>query len=238
MMLRTRYDVVLLLGAPGAGKGTQARVLATALDVPHVASGDLLREHRSRGTALGQAACAYMDRGDLVPDDLVVGIILDRLRQGDTPRGALLDGFPRTLAQAAVLDERLAEHNGAVRSAVYVEVSLRVLVERLSGRWLCRACHASYHEVFNPSAAGDRCAACGGDLYQRPDDKRDVVENRIDVYLRDTRPVIDHYGVLGALQRVDGDRGIEAVRADILAAAARPPLLYQPTLSTAAVVRG
>lgn len=219
MVLRTSDEVVLLLGAPGAGKGTQARLLAEELAVPHVASGDLLRDHRRRGAALGQRARIYMDRGDLVPDELVVDMIVDRLHEADAAGGALLDGFPRTLPQARSLDARLAERGGAVRSAIYVKVPRPVLVERLAGRWLCRACHASYHQVHNPSTTGDTCDACGGQLYQRLDDTREVVENRVAVYLRDTMPVIEHYDGLGVLHLVDGNRGIEDVRSDVFAAA-------------------
>src|SRR5215472_15416593 len=142
MALQKHDDVVLLLGAPGAGKGTQARYLAQLLDVPHVASGDLLREHRQQGTLLGRLAQAFMDRGDLVPDDLVVSMIIDRLDRGDAVRGALLDGFPRTVAQAKALEARLAERGGSVRVAIYVDVPTAVLVERLAGRWLCRECQA------------------------------------------------------------------------------------------------
>jgi adenylate kinase len=218
MVLRTHDDVVLLLGAPGAGKGTQARLLAAELGVPHVASGDLLREHRRRGTPLGKAVQGYMDRGDLVPDAVVLDMIEERMHEPDVKNGVLLDGFPRTLAQADALDERLARTGGAVRSAVYMEVPAEVLVERLGGRWMCRDCDASYHEVYNPSPAGSRCGVCGGELYQRADDRRDVVANRIAVYLRDTLPVIEHYASLGVLHRVDGKRSIEEVRRDLLAA--------------------
>ena len=213
MALHRHDEVVLLLGAPGAGKGTQARFLSDLLGVPHVASGDLLRDHRQRGTVLGKAAQDYMDRGDLVPDALVVDMIADRLNEPDARRGALLDGFPRTLTQARALEERLTQRGGAVRSAIYVEVPTEVLVERLAGRWLCRTCQASYHEMFNPSSRPGVCDACAGELYQRTDDKREVVANRVAVYLRDTLPVVEHYAQQGILQRVDGNQSIQAVKA-------------------------
>ncbi len=212
MVLHRHDEVVLLLGAPGAGKGTQARFLAELLGVPHVASGDLLREHRQRGSALGRAAQGYMDRGDLVPDGLVVDMIADRLDRTDATEGALLDGFPRTITQAQALEERLTQRGGRVRSAIYVEVPTDVLVERLAGRWLCRECQASYHEVFNRPVRTGVCDTCRGELYQRTDDKREVVANRVAVYLRDTLPVVEHYAQLGILQRVDGNQSIEAVK--------------------------
>ena len=220
MALQRRDEVVLLLGAPGAGKGTQARFLAETLGVPHVASGDLLREHRQRGTELGRAAQGYMDRGDLVPDALVVDMIIDRLNEPDAAAGALLDGFPRTVAQAEALDERLVQRSGCVRAAIYVEVPTEILVERLAGRWLCQKCQASYHEVFNPPAVAGVCDACGGELYQRTDDRREVVANRVAVYLRDTLPVVEHYSAQRVLQRVDGNQSIEAVKAVLFEAVA------------------
>jgi adenylate kinase len=213
MGLHRHDEVVLLLGAPGAGKGTQARFLAEAFGIPHVASGDLLRDHRQRGTALGRAAQVYMDRGDLVPDDLVVDMIVERLDQCDATRGALLDGFPRTLPQARVLEDRLRQRGGNVSRAIYVEVPTEVLVERIVGRWLCRTCQASFHEIFHPPANPGVCDICGGELYQRSDDTREVVANRVTVYLRDTLPVVERYARQGILLRIDGNQPIQAVTA-------------------------
>jgi adenylate kinase len=216
MVLQHHDEVVLILGAPGAGKGTQAYFLAETLGIPHVASGDLLREHRQRGTALGRQAQVYMDRGDLVPDDLVVDMIVDRLDQPDATAGALLDGFPRTLAQAEALEERLRERDGRVLRAIYIDVPTEALVDRLAGRRLCRDCQTSYHEIYSPPARPGVCDHCGGELYQRTDDKREVVGNRVAVYLRDTLPVVQHYDRLGLLQRVDGNQSIESVKAALL----------------------
>jgi adenylate kinase len=212
MGLHRHDEVVLLLGAPGAGKGTQARFLAETLQVPMVASGDLLREHRQRGTELGRAAQEYMDRGDLVPDELVVEMIVHRLDQPDAAAGALLDGFPRNTAQADALEARLGARNGAITVAVYVDVPTDVLVERLAGRWMCRGCQASFHELFNPPTVATECDTCGGGLYQRPDDKRDVVANRVAVYLRDTLPVVERYERRGILRRIDGNQSINVVK--------------------------
>jgi adenylate kinase len=216
MALHRHHDVVLLLGAPGAGKGTQARFVADMLEVPHVASGDLLRDHRKRGTALGRAAQDYMDRGDLVPDGLVVDMIAERLDLPDAVHGALLDGFPRTVSQAQTLERRLAKRGGKVRTAIYVDVPTEVLIERLSGRWLCRDCQSSYHEVFNRPRVDGVCDNCNGELYQRTDDQRDVVANRVNVYLRDTLPVVERYERKRILLRVDGNQPIDAVKAVLL----------------------
>jgi adenylate kinase len=216
--MQGHHHVVLLLGAPGAGKGTQARFLGVTLGTPHVASGDLLRDHRRRGTELGRAAQAYMDRGELVPDQLVIDMVVERLQRSDAVRGALLDGFPRTRAQAEALDRRLQQQGGTVRAAIYLEVPKPTLVERLAGRWVCGACGDSFHERFSPPAVEGVCDACQGELYQRPDDQQEVVEKRVEVYLRETMPVIEHYGTQGLLHRVDGDRSIESVRAGLCAA--------------------
>ena len=218
MGLQRHDEVVLLLGAPGAGKGTQAHFLAKTLGVPHVASGDLLRENRQAGTVLGRAAQTYMDRGDLVPDTLVVDMIIDRLNRPDAAAGALLDGFPRTVPQAEALDRRLRERGGEIRVAVYIEVPTLSLVERLAGRWMCPGCQATYHQLFNPPARARVCDRCKTELYQRPDDKREVVANRVAVYLRDTLPVIEGYEARGVLKRIDGDQSIEAVKHALRAA--------------------
>jgi adenylate kinase len=213
-----RFAVALLFGAPGAGKGTQARFLSRAIGIPHIASGDLLREHRARGTRLGRAAQSFMDRGALVPDELVIEIIMARLDEPDATRGGLLDGFPRTLGQALALDEGLRSQGGDVRVAFYLDVPTEALVERLTGRWTCQGCQAVYHQRFNPPVAGLACSACPGALTQRPDDRRDVVEQRVRVFKRETAPVLRHYEEQGRLHRLDGHRPIEDVRASIMTA--------------------
>ena len=206
---------VVLLGPVGAGKGTQARRIATAYGVPHIASGELLRAHRQRDDALGQAAKAYMDRGHLVPDDLVITMIVERMHQPDAQHGVLLDGFPRTLAQAEALDAELATVGRALQLALYLEVPVDVLIDRAANRWTCRTCQATYNYRVNPPRQPGICDLDGGELYQREDDRIDVVTDRIAVYVRDTVPVVDYYRQRGILRRIDGTRGIETVAAEI-----------------------
>ena len=211
---QTPLDLILL-GPVGAGKGTQARRIATRYTVPHVASGDLLRAHRARGTALGDRARSYMDRGALVPDDLVITMIIDRMRQPDARGGVLLDGFPRTLAQAQALDRELNDEQRALRMALYLEVPFETLVERAAGRWTCRVCQTTYNYAFNPPRRQGRCDLDNGELYQREDDRHEVVSERIKVYLQDTVPVVDYYRQRGILREIDGTRDIESVAAEI-----------------------
>jgi len=215
-MVSSRFAVTLLIGAPGAGKGTQARFVCEALGVPHVATGDLLREHRERGTALGITAKRYMDRGELVPDELVVEMVMCRLEDEDTAHGALLDGFPRTKIQALVLDEELKVRGGRVERVLVLDVACDTLIDRLSGRRICDGCRGTFN--VNAQPLGARCPDCMGRLIQRPDDNYEVVEHRIAIYRRETTPVIDHYAARGVLHRVDGDRSIGEVRAELLAA--------------------
>jgi adenylate kinase len=207
--------IVLLLGPPGAGKGTQARFLRDTLGVPHIASGDLLRDHRRLGTPLGVAAQAYMDKGDLVPDQLVIDMVMERLAQPDARRGALLDGSPRTRAQAEVIDDMLIVRKSTVRTALYLTVPTPILVERIAGRWLCPSCQASYPGRSTGPPGNGTCSECRDRLYQRPDDRADVVQHRIEVYLSATMPVIDHYDRRGLLVTVDGDRSVTTVRTSL-----------------------
>jgi adenylate kinase len=210
----TPLDLVLL-GPVGAGKGTQARRISTKYGVPHLASGDLLRSHRTRDTELGRLAKAYMDRGALVPDDLVINMIVDRMRQPDASHGVLLDGFPRTLAQASALDRELENEGRKLQVALYLEVPFDVLVDRAAGRWTCRTCQATYNYRVNPPRKLGICDIDGGELYQREDDRLDVVTQRIKVYVQDTVPVVSYYRDRGILREIDGTRGIETVASDI-----------------------
>jgi adenylate kinase len=210
--------VLVLIGAPGAGKGTQAQYVAHALGIPHLASGDLLREHRRRGTPLGRTARAYMDRGDLVPDDLVVEMVIERLGRPDATSGALLDGFPRTLAQAEALDAELGARNGGVRAAVLLDVEPGALVARLAGRRVCIGCHGTFNVALQALPFDGTCPACGDRLAQRPDDAPDVVSHRVRVYQRETEPIVAHYRGRGVLKVVNADRPVDVITADLLAA--------------------
>lgn len=208
------FDVVLL-GPVGAGKGTQARRIAARYGIPHIASGDLLRAHRAQQSDLGRQASAFMDRGALVPDDLVITMIIDRLRQPDARGGVLLDGFPRTVAQARALDAELTAEGRALRMALYLEVPFQDLVNRAAGRWTCRTCQATYNYDVNPPRQHGFCDLDGGPLYQREDDRVEVVSERIRVYIQDTVPVVEYYRQKGILREIDGTRPIETVGDEI-----------------------
>ena len=209
---------LVLLGPPGAGKGTQAERLEEELHLPHVSSGELFRENIKNETELGLLAKTYIDRGDLVPDDVTIGMIRERLMRPDCEQGAILDGFPRTQAQAEVLDKMLAEMGRKLDGTLYIAVPDEELVRRLSGRWLCRQCQTPYHAVFDPPAKEGVCDACGGQLYQRDDDKPETVRERLKVYWDQTSPLIDYYCDQGVLVEVDGDQSIDAVTEDLRAA--------------------
>lgn len=207
---------IILLGAPGAGKGTQAATLSDALKAPHVATGDLFRAALSQGTELGQKAKAYMDRGELVPDEVTVEMLLERISQPDAEAGYILDGFPRTIEQANALDGALGARQEGIDKVVLVDVSEDELVRRLSGRWICRSCQTPYHETNNPPKVAGRCDADGGELYQRDDDKPETVRNRLQVYSQQTAPLIDFYENKGVLARINGEQAIDSVRRDLL----------------------
>ncbi len=208
----------VLFGPPGAGKGTQAKFLSETLNVPHISTGDILRENVKKGTALGMKAKSYMDKGELVPDKLLIDLIKDRLSQPDCRKGFLLDGFPRTIPQAEALDEILDDINKNLDGVINIDVGSNELVRRLSGRRICRGCGASYHVLFNAPKAKDICDACGGELYQREDDKEAAIKNRLNVYMKQTQPVLDYYKKKGVLIDIDGEEEIEEVTADIKSA--------------------
>ena len=208
--------IIILLGAPGAGKGTQSEILSEQLGMVHVSSGDLLRDHRKRGTDLGQTAQTYMVRGELVPDNLIIEMIVDRLAVPDAERGVLLDGFPRTLPQAAALDEALDLKGKCVNAALYINVPDEVLLDRLSGRLTCRNCGHIYHEKFAPPKVEGVCDVCGGELYQRDDDKRETTVNRLQVYFNQTVPIIEYYRQQKVLCEVDGTQAIDRVTESLM----------------------
>jgi adenylate kinase len=204
---------IVLLGAPGAGKGTQAARIIETYGIPHISTGDILRAAVANATPLGLEAKRYMDAGELVPDEVVIGLVSTRLSEPDTDAGFILDGFPRTTAQAEALDSELMELGKSIEAAVAITVDPEVIVGRLTSRRTCRACG----RITNASE-GATCAACGGDLYQRDDDNETTVRNRLDVYERSTAPLIDYYGGKGVLHEIDGDRPVEVVWADVKSA--------------------
>ena len=209
---------LVLLGPPGSGKGTQAERLKAQLGLPHVASGDLFRENVGNETGLGLLAKGYMDRGQLVPDDVTIAMVRERLQQPDCDDGVILDGFPRTLAQALALDKMLAGTGRALAGVLYINLPDEETVRRLSGRWICGQCQTPYHAVFSPPAEEGVCDECGGELYQRDDDRPETVRARLRVYHEQTAPLIDYYRRAGLLVEVDGAGDIEAVSAALLEA--------------------
>lgn len=210
---------LILFGAPGAGKGTQAQILREQLGLPQVASGDLFRDNLKRMTPLGQLAKQYMDKGELVPDDVTINMIRERLQQPDAKEGALLDGFPRTVGQAEGLDRLLAEFDGRVNAVLYIKVSEPALLERLSGRWICRGAQQhTYHMLFNPPKVAGVCDVDGTELFQREDDKAEVQARRIRVFFEQTAPLIELYRQRGLLVEIDGEQPIPAVTEALRAA--------------------
>jgi adenylate kinase len=203
--------IVVLMGPPGAGKGTQAKAIVAELQIVHVSTGDLFREAVRRGTPLGREAQTYMDRGELVPDAVTIAMLLERLDRPDAANGVLLDGFPRTLPQAEALDEALIARHAQVDMAIYLDVPREVLLARLSGRWLCPDCGATYHAVFSPPSVEGRCDRCGATLVQRGDDQRETAERRLAVYLAQTVPVMEYYRRRDVLVEVDGNQSVERV---------------------------
>lgn len=203
---------LLFLGPPGAGKGTQARELAREWGVPQVATGDMLREAMTAGTPLGLAAKQYYDRGELVPDDVILKMVAERFAQPDAAQGFILDGFPRTIAQAEGLAAMLDRLGQNVDSVIYFDVSEPELVRRLTGRRLCRACQTPFHVVSAPPKRAGVCDKCAGELYQRVDDSEATVRNRLEVYERQTAPLLDYYRTRGLLRTVSGEGAIDKIR--------------------------
>lgn len=209
---------LVLLGPPGAGKGTQARILEGKLQAPQIASGDLLRTAVRDQTALGMQAKAFMDKGGLVPDDLVLGMIAERLDRPDAQRGFILDGFPRNVAQAEALGRILNRRNEALDKVLAITLAEEEIVKRISGRRTCRACGSMYHVIFEPPRNNNKCDKCGGELYQREDDAEDTVRARLRVYETATKPLLDYYGRCGLLARIDGLGRPEEIEHRILSA--------------------
>ena len=214
-------NFIVLLGPPGAGKDTQAKATSEKLELPHISSGDIFRENLKKQTELGKMADVYIRQGQLVPDDVTIAMIKDRLSRADCENGALLDGFPRTPGQAEALTHLLEEAKACVSCVPYINVPESVLIERLTGRWTCRQAGHIFHEKYNPPRKPGTCDYDGSELYQREDDKPETVKRRIRVYIEQTQPLIDYYTQRGVLVEVDGKKLIEQVTADLLAAIQR-----------------
>jgi adenylate kinase len=209
-------DYYVFLGPPGAGKGTQTKVVASRFGIPQISSGDIFRENLKNETELGRKANQYIKVGDLVPDDITIGMIKERISRTDCASGAILDGFPRTPAQARALDEMLRESNCHIKMVPYVNVSEDELIERLSGRLTCRAQGHIFHRKFKPPKKAGICDFDGSELYQREDDKPETVKQRIRVYKKQTKPLIDYYQQRGLLFEIDGDQDIDQVTEDLV----------------------
>lgn len=207
---------IIMLGAPGAGKGTQAKKIAAQYSIPHISTGDIFRANIKNNTELGQKAKTYMDKGELVPDSLVVDLIMDRFKEADCANGYVLDGFPRTIPQAEALDNALKANGEKVDFAINVEVPDENIINRMSGRRACVGCGATYHIKYNPTKVEGVCDACGQKLILRDDDKPETVKNRLSVYHEQTQPLIDYYNKAGVLAEVDGTKDMEDVFKDIV----------------------
>jgi adenylate kinase len=209
---------LVMLGPPGAGKGTQAALLAARIGIPHVATGDLFRTALKEETDLGLTAKSYMERGELVPDEVTVAMVRERLAKSDCDGGVIMDGFPRTVEQAEALEEILVEQSKAIDAALFINAEEDELVSRLSSRWTCRDCQAVYNLLSNPPREEGKCDVCGGELYQRADDVPETVRNRIRVYWEQTSPLVDYYRDKGLLITIKSEGGIERVQEKILGA--------------------
>jgi adenylate kinase len=214
---------LVFLGAPGAGKGTQAAIISRNLGLAHIASGDLFRQAVAKGTELGKLVKSYMEKGGLVPDEVTIRMIAERLNEPDCRVGCVFDGFPRTLEQAKALDKNLAGQKKAIDKAIYIDVDSEALLKRLGGRWTCRQCQAVYHETASPPKVRGKCDKCGGELYQRPDDNEKTIRERLKVYSAQTTPLLDYYQASGKLIRVDGQTGIDEVTRQIITVLGNKP---------------
>jgi len=213
---------IIMLGAPGAGKGTQADILSQEMNLPHIASGDLFRQALEERTEVGLLAKSYMDKGELVPDEVAIKMILEIINQPDCTSGCLLDGFPRTLHQAEVLDKAFSEQGKTIDKALSIEVPNEELVKRLSGRRLCRVCQTPYHIISSPPKTPGKCDKCGGELYQRSDDKEETVKERLSIFFAQTIPILDYYRKQSKLIKVNGNLGIQEVAREIISALKAP----------------
>ncbi len=206
---------LVLMGLPGAGKGTQAEKIVEKYNIPHISTGDMFRAAIKDGTELGLQAKSFMDKGELVPDEVTIGIVKERLAKDDCKQGFLLDGFPRTVAQAEALDSMLADLERPIDYVINVDVDKEILMERLTGRRICKECGATYHLVFNPPTKEGVCDRCGGELYQRADDNAETVQNRLDVNLAQTKPLLSFYEDKGTLRNINGQQEINVVFQDV-----------------------
>lgn len=207
---------IILLGPPGAGKGTQAAGIVEKYNIPHISTGDIFRKNIKEGTELGKKAKGFIDQGLLVPDELTVGLVTDRISQPDCKNGFMLDGFPRNVAQAQHLDKYLKEVGISLDKVVNIEVDKDILVGRAVGRRICKSCGATYHVEFNPPKVDGVCDVCGGELYQRADDNEETVSKRIQVYLDETKPLVNYYSQEGITANINGQQSIDKVFADIV----------------------
>lgn len=212
---------IIFLGAPGAGKGTQAARVAQELKLAHIATGDLFRQALEQGAELAIQAKSYMEKGRLVPDEVTIRMVLERISAPDCESGVVFDGFPRNLKQAEALDKALAQQGKVMDKVVYIKVSEKELLERLGGRWVCRQCQAPYHAVNSPPKVWGKCDQCGGELYQRPDDRVEIVQKRLEVYFAETAPLIDYYTLAGKLLEVEGEGDVDEVEGRIVEALRR-----------------
>ncbi|UII56095.1 adenylate kinase [Cytobacillus spongiae] len=206
---------LVLMGLPGAGKGTQAEKIVNKYNIPHISTGDMFRAAIKDGTELGLKAKSFMDQGALVPDEVTIGIVRERLSKDDCEKGFLLDGFPRTVPQAEALEGILADLNKKMDYVINIDVDQEILMERLTGRRICKECGATYHLVFNPPAQEGKCDRCGGELYQREDDNESTVKNRLQVNIQQSQPLLDFYESKGYLRNINGQQDIDIVFTDI-----------------------